>query len=146
RRFAIPREADPMARELRRRLGSGFVVGFVGSLKPWHGVDTLVEAFRMLRAARPDAHLLLVGEGPSREALERRVASRGLGEAVSFTGAVPYHEIPHYLAAMDVAVAPHAASNHFYFSPIKIFEYLAAGCPVVASAIGQIAELLVDGE
>jgi glycosyltransferase involved in cell wall biosynthesis len=122
------------------------VIGFVGSLKPWHGTETLLEAFRSLHAQAPGTHLLIVGDGPGREALEQYAQSDGLNGAVTFPGNVPYDEIPHYLAAMDVTVAPYIPNENFYFSPIKIFEYMMMAKPVVAGRIGQVEEMIADGE
>jgi glycosyltransferase involved in cell wall biosynthesis len=65
---------------------------------------------------------------------------------VTFTGNVPYDDIPHYIAAMDIAVAPYIPHENFYYSPIKIFEYMVMGKPVVAGRIGQVEELIADGE
>lgn len=146
RRFERAPACDPLPPDVRRRIDGRRVIGFVGSLKPWHGIETLVEAFHLLHARRRDLHLLLVGDGPGRDPLSRQVKQSGLEDDVTMTGAVPYDAIPRYLEAFDVAVAPYTPSDNFYFSPIKIFEYMAAGRPVVAGAIGQVAELLVDGE
>lgn len=119
-----------------------FTVGFVGTLKAWHGLESLVEAFALLRHWVPDARLLLVGDGPLREPLAADLAARGLLAATHFTGAVDHSEIPAWLASMDVAVAPYPPLEHFYFSPLKVYEYMAAGRPVVASAIGQITRVI----
>lgn len=126
-----------------------FVAGFVGTLKAWHGLDCLVDAMSLLRGTEPRFHLLIVGDGPERTRLERRVAQTGMSEHTTFTGAVAPDEIPGYLAAMDAALAPYPASdpNHgFYFSPLKLKEYLAMGLPVVASRVGQIDESIVSGD
>jgi glycosyltransferase involved in cell wall biosynthesis len=114
------------------------VVGFCGSLKPWHGVDVLIDAMALLE---PHAHLLMVGDGPQRATLADRVREQGLTDRVVMTGAVPHHAVPDYLAAMDVAVAPYSPMADFYFSPLKVIEYLAAGCPVVASDQGALRDL-----
>jgi len=127
-----------------RRPGDGFVVAFVGSLKPWHDLAALARAFRMLRAARPEARLVIIGDGPLGGTLRNDLADLPEG-AVRFTGAVPHAEVPGLLAGADVAVAPYPASADDYFSPLKIEEYLAAGLPVVASAIGPVARRIVDG-
>jgi glycosyltransferase involved in cell wall biosynthesis len=119
-----------------------FTVGFVGTLKPWHGLTTLVEAFALLRRHAANARLLVVGDGPERSRLEADLAQRGLQEAAVFTGAVAPQMIPGLLASMDVAVAPYPESANFYFSPLKVYEYMAAGLPIVASRVGQLAELL----
>jgi glycosyltransferase involved in cell wall biosynthesis len=122
--------------------GDAFVVGFTGSLKMWHGIDTLLEAFRRFRAAEPRAHLLICGDGPKRGWIDGFVAGAGLGRAVTLTGWVDHARLPPLIARMDVATAPYPASEEHYFSPLKLYEYLATGCPVVASDIGQTAELL----
>lgn len=144
----IPNAVDP-ARFHRRPPGpaadGGFTVGFVGTLKPWHGLDLLIDAFAMLRSRAPEARLLLVGDGPERGAVERRLAALALSDAAWLIGAVSPESIPAMLAAMDVAVAPYPQLERCYFSPLKLFEYMAAGLPVVASRIGQIPTLIEHG-
>lgn len=124
---------------------SAFTVGFVGSLKPWHGLSHLVHAFAHLHQRVPQARLLIVGDGPQRDWLLAQLQQRGLQSAALLTGAVSPEMIPGLLASMDVAVAPYPESIDFYFSPLKVVEYMAAGLPVVASGIGQINELIQDG-
>ncbi len=121
--------------------GGEFRVGFVGSLKPWHGLEYLFEAFRRL-PENENFRLVIVGEGPLREPLQKKAVKLGLKEKVDFTGAVPYEKIPANLKNLDVLVAPYPQMDGFYFSPLKIFEYMAAGKPIVASRIGQVAEIL----
>ncbi len=122
-----------------------FLVGFVGSLKPWHGVDVLLEAFRLLPESE-GFRLVIVGEGVGRERLERQAARLGLEGRVVFTGAVAHEEVPGVLAAMDALAAPYPEMESFYFSPLKVFEYMMAARPIVASRIGQVARVLRDGE
>lgn len=129
-------------------LGGRPVVGFAGTLKGWHGTETLVRAIgRLARRYGLDRapHLLIVGEGPQRSVLEGAVAEEGIASLVTFTGTIAHDAMPAYLAAMDIAVAPYDASPDFYFSPLKLFEYMAAARPVVAAAIGQIEVCLRDG-
>jgi glycosyltransferase involved in cell wall biosynthesis len=114
------------------------VAGFVGSFKPWQDVAGLVRAVAVL----PDIHLLLVGDGPQRLEVEELVAASNLRERVTFTGAVLHDTLPSLLAAMDIGTAPFTAHPDFYFSPLKINEYLAAGLPVVASDLGGLADLI----
>lgn len=125
------------------RRATTFTVGFVGTLKPWHGVDSLVEGVALLHEGDPSYRLLVVGDGPERHRLEELAARRGLSGAVEFTGATAPHDVPYHLARMDVGVAPYPPSQDFYFSPLKIYEYLAAGLAVVASDVGTIPDLLL---
>jgi glycosyltransferase involved in cell wall biosynthesis len=126
-----------------RRRGGEFVVGFLGTLKPWHGVEDLVRAFHRLRRRCSVYRLLIAGDGPLRPALERELRRYRLSDAVTFSGEIDHDQVPLLLARMHVAVAPYPRLAGFYFSPLKLFEYMAAGLPVVASDIGQIGEILV---
>ncbi len=118
-------------------------IGFVGSLRPWHGVEQLVEAFLDLRREAVPVRLLIVGDGPMREMIDTACASQS--ESVVLTGAVPPVRVPGLLASMDIAVAPYPRMEHFYFSPLKLYEYMAAAVAIAASASGQVAEVIEDG-
>lgn len=133
---------------VRRRLGldADPVIGFVGSFRPWHGVDMLLTAFAAIARQRPQARLLAVGDGTMLEAARHRVQAEGLGGRVALTGRVPHDEVPAHVAAMDLTVAPYTVRNDFYFSPMKVVESLASGRAVVAPRIGQLATLVADGE
>lgn len=122
-----------------------FTVGFVGALKPWHGLTVLVEAFDQLHRRAPEARLLIVGDGPEGVSMAEDLSRRGLRSATDFTGAVDPVAIPELLTSMDVAVAPYPELSHFYFSPLKVYEYMAAGRPVVASRVGQLVRLIQHG-
>lgn len=124
------------------------VIGFVGTLKPWHGVDALLSAFRIVHSRNPQTVLKIVGEGPQKEKLEKQleIYPDQVRQSVYFTGAVPNAEMPQMLSTMDIAVAPYPQIEDFYFSPLKILEYMAAGLPVVASQIGQIPTLIQHNE
>ncbi|MEM3086093.1 MAG: glycosyltransferase family 4 protein [Halobacteria archaeon] len=135
--------------EFRRRLGlSGPAVVYTGALKPWHGVEEAIEAM-----ARVEATFVVVGGTPADVArLQEFAESKGVASKVRFTGSVPYDEVPGYLEAADVAVAPFNPAKGemtrrfgYYFSPIKLFEYMAAGKPIVASGVGQVPAILDGG-
>jgi glycosyltransferase involved in cell wall biosynthesis len=146
----VPNGVDParfhpgVTPALRRRPGS-FTVGFVGSLKPWHGLDVLVDAFALLHYQDSDTRLVIVGDGPERDRLASHLMAHGLLGSTDSPGLVAPDEVPAWLACMDVAVAPYPDLDGFYFSPLKVFEYMAAGIPVVTSRIGQLASLIEDG-
>lgn len=120
-----------------RRDRERFVVGFAGSLKPWHGVDTLVEAISRV----PGAHLEVVGHGPEEHLLDRIPRER-----VTRLGARQHSEVVRLMAGWDAGVAPYAPIDGFWFSPLKVLEYMAAGACAVASDLGDAARLLGDGE
>lgn len=124
---------------VRARLGleGKIIIGFSGTFAPWHGLDFLLEAAKKFLRLRDDLVVLLIGRQGSSYTLPE-----DLDERVMITGFVAHHQMPEYLAAMDVFVAPYPRIEPFYFSPLKIFEAMAMGKPVVASAQGQITELI----
>jgi glycosyltransferase involved in cell wall biosynthesis len=126
----------------RYNLGAHRLIGFVGSFQPWHDVQGLLRAFSILYADDHDLRLLLVGDGDQRHELEEKCLQLGLGSAVIFTGNVLHDSVPEYIAAMDTTVAPYNWKEDFYGSPLKLFEYMAAGKPTVAASIGQIREVI----
>ncbi len=123
-----------------------FVLGFVGSLKDWHGIDILLKAFRILQKRSPDYHLLIVGDGPLRTWIEDYAREHQLKKKMTITGWVSYDQLPNLIQRMDVTVAPYPFLEDFYFSPLKLFEYMAAGKPVIASRIGPIERAIQDGK
>jgi glycosyltransferase involved in cell wall biosynthesis len=131
------------------RLGSETIAIFVGAFRAWHGAIALVHAIRQLHArGRQDIKAVLVGEGPELGRVRR--AAEGLS-GVTFTGALPHDRIPACLAAADIGVAPFDVAAHpplareFYWSPLKVFEYMAAGLPVVTPRLERLAHIVRDG-
>lgn len=118
------------------------VVGFVGVLRPWHGVELLLKAIAKMNTRQEQVHVLIVGDGPSRATLEEQTHSLGLRDIVTFTGRVPHEDIPRYLAAVDIGVSPRAT---FYASPMKVSEYMATGVAVVAPRMANLQDLIRDG-
>ena len=118
------------------------IVGVVARLEPEKGHPTLLEAWPSVLAAVPDAHLLIVGEGSQREALEAQAASLGLlgsSPSVTFTGR--RDDVPEVTAALDVAVLP----SYREAQGLSILEAMALSRPVVASAVGGIPEMIDHG-
>jgi glycosyltransferase involved in cell wall biosynthesis len=130
--------------EAKRKLGleGKLVLGFTGFVREWHGLEQVIDWI----AEQPDhsaLHLLVVGDGPARKALEERVRKHGLGQQVTLTGIVSREQVGEYVAAFDVALQPAVVE---YASPLKLFEYLALGCAIIAPCAANIREILVDGE
>ncbi|MCX8114118.1 MAG: glycosyltransferase family 4 protein [Burkholderiaceae bacterium] len=144
RRALDPDERRALAQEVRARLGIGDrrVLGVSGAFVPWHGLDFLVTAVAEL-LKRDDLHLLLVGDGPVRARIERLAAEKGVADRVTFTGFVSPDEVVRYLTVFDIGLMP---NSNRHGSPMKIFEYLAMGVPVVAADYAPIAEVITSGE
>jgi glycosyltransferase involved in cell wall biosynthesis len=125
--------------------GGTVTVGLVSTLRPWHGVDTLIEAFARVAAGSGAWRLLIVGDGPLMQAVRDDLARRGLLDRAVLTGMVPPTDVPAWLTSMEIAVVPYRAGAEHYYSPLKLFEYMASGRAIVASRIGQVASVLEDG-
>lgn len=115
--------------------GTGVVLGFVGFVRDWHGLDTVVSAM----AGAKDVSLVVVGDGPAREGLERQAAALGISDRVRFTGLVPQDQVAGRVLGFDIALQPGVTP---YASPLKIFDYMAAGCAIVAPDQPNIREIL----
>jgi glycosyltransferase involved in cell wall biosynthesis len=141
-----PGKPDP---NLRARLGlnAGPVLGFVGGLRPWHGVEALPLLLERLAPRHAGLQMVIAGDGQLRPELERALRDRTLSNRVVFTGTVQHEEVPGIIRQFDVALAPYSPLDHaFYFSPLKVFEYMACGAAVVAAQCGQIPEVVREGE
>jgi glycosyltransferase involved in cell wall biosynthesis len=132
-----------------RRPGAVLAV-FAGAFRAWHGAANLVRAIRDLRASgRDDIDAVLIGDGPE---LARAKAEAAGVTGITFTGAVAHDQMPACLAAADIGAAPFDVAAHpplqmaFYWSPLKVFEYMAAGLPVVAPSIPRLARILGPGQ
>ncbi len=117
------------------------VIGFIGWFVGWHQVELLLQAFASL-ASKKNLSLLLIGEGPLKERFQSNARELGVEGKVLFPGAVPYREIPRYIGVMDICVIP--GSNE-YRSPVKLFEYMAMGKPVVAPRLRPIESVIQHG-
>jgi glycosyltransferase involved in cell wall biosynthesis len=124
------------------------IVIWVGGFYPWHDIDLLLESFTKVLQKQPRARLVLVGDGQTRPAVAQKVMRNGLRHAVIMTGAVAHTSVPEMVSIAEVAVVPATpvpASRGGTGTPLKLFEYMAAGKAIVATALNQAAEVIQDG-
>lgn len=143
----------PLSSQDKRRvraemeLSDGPLVAFTGSFFEWHDVGTLLDSFGGVLERHPSAQLVLIGEGRLRSAMMERATALGLGTAAHFPGLLPQHRVAALLGAADVAVAPYPVmTRELWLSPLKLFEYMASGTAIIASRVGQVAQIIQDGK
>lgn len=116
-----------------------FVIGFTGILRPWHGLDLLLNAFKKVHDRFSETVLLIAGDGPVKDEVISMAENLGISDSVFITGRVPHKKISEYISLFDVAVSP---KTTFYASPMKIPEYMAMKKAVVAPDTENIRDIL----
>ncbi|EMA18467.1 glycosyltransferase family 4 protein [Haloarcula argentinensis] len=137
-RFTI--ESSKLSLRTELSLPDGELVCYAGSLKPWKGVDTLVEAAKNV----PEVTICLVG-GTADQQDRLETAVETIPDNVEMVGHVHPDQVPKYLAASDALILPNTAERAIsrrYTSPLKLFEYMAAGRPIIATDIPSLREVL----
>ena len=125
----------------RRRIGLGLdreYIGFVGSFYRYQGLQCLLEAMAIIRRTVPSVHLLLVGDGEAAPELKQQADRLVLNPCITWAGRITYQEVPTWIGAMTLCVAPFRGDRG-ETSPVKIFDYLGCGKPVIASAIPSVS-------
>jgi glycosyltransferase involved in cell wall biosynthesis len=132
----------PAVQAAKRALGleDRLVLGFTGFVRTWHRLDRVIEFLAREKERR--FHLLVVGDGPAKQELVAQAAALGVSDCVQFTGVIARDHVASYIQAFDIALQPAATE---YASPLKLFEYMAMGCAIVAPAQPNILEVLTDG-
>lgn len=125
------------------------VLGFIGTFGPWHGVVELANAIIRFYDVHPDksgqSRFILIGDGNLMPDVQNIISASPYADKVIFTGTIPQHQGPEYLAACDVLLSPHVPNpdgSAFFGSPTKLFEYMAMGKPIIASNLNQIGQVL----
>jgi len=141
--FACPDRRD--GARSRYGIKDGPLVILVCSFEPWHGVDLLLDAYAALASRSSRINLVLVGDGRLRPAMERKAADLHLGHRVVFTGKVAQADVASLLGVADVAVVCQRGSEaEAALSPLKLFEYMAAGKAIVAAGAPGIERIISD--
>jgi glycosyltransferase involved in cell wall biosynthesis len=151
RRLVLPNGVD-IARfspgradaDLRRDHGMDgrFAVGWIGGFRPFHGLEVIPALARELKERVPNALLCLVGTGPLRQRLIEE--TNGLDDVLRVLPPIPHEDVPRWIRSFDTCLLL-GTSDVFHYSPMKLFEYLSCGRPVVAVGVGQVRQVITDG-
>lgn len=134
--------------DLKAELGltGKVVIGYVGSILDYEGIDTLIEAARILSLTLDNFHVLIVGDGDYSDQAKQRARDLGLDGTVTFTGRIPHSEVARYYSIIDIAPIPrHSLPVTEMVSPLKPFEAMAMGKVVVGSDVDAISEIIIPG-
>ncbi len=136
---------------VRRGLGltNEPVVLWLGGFYPWHDLDLLLDSFTLIRQRQPNTKLVLVGDGQTRQSIVQKIQKNGIEQSVIMTGSIPHSRVPEMVSIADIAVVPSAAvsaSHGGTGTPLKLFEYMAAGKAIVATALNEAKEVIQDGQ
>ena len=137
---SIPKTLVDVQKEKLGLNNAEVVLGFVGFIRDWHGVGWAIEALTNLQDG---VHLLIVGDGPARPALEARAAELDVSNRVHFTGAVPHNAVALHVECCDIALQTASVA---YASPLKLFEYMVQAKAIIAPDQPNIREILEPGE
>lgn len=134
---------SPARPDLRETLGltGRLVLGFSGYMRAWHDLDVIVEFI----AEHGDLNVsaLILGDGPAQKTVSKQASAAGVSDRVIFAGVIQRADIAEYMNIFDIALQPAAMP---YASPLKLFEYLALGLPIVAPDMPNIREIVGDGD
>jgi len=127
-------------------LNNKFIIGYIGSIVQYEGLDILIQAVNLLHYENPDLHILIVGDGVDLDRLENMVREFELEERFTFTGRVPHEAVERYHSIVDVAVFPRTSSLVTELvTPLKPFEAMAMGKCIICSDVAALSEFLIEG-
>jgi len=120
-----------------KSLNNKLVLGFTGFIREWHKLHRVVDVLAATKSH--NRHLLIVGDGPARQAVEARAKQLGVSDCVTITGIIARDKIADYVSLFDIALQPDVVD---YASPLKMFEYLALARAIIAPDSANIREIL----
>ena len=134
--------------EIRKMYGldKKILVGYIGVLKKLWGIYTILESANEVLSQRKDFHFIVVGEGNEYSNMKTFLEKNNLIDSFTLTGGVPHYDIAKYIDSIDIGLAPYCRKEPFHGSAMKIFEYMAMAKPVIATAQGQINDIIKHGE
>ena len=137
--------ANRVRDEQRERLGLAgrIVIGFVGSLRRWHGVDRMIKLVPEVLRQVPEASFLIVGSGELEDSIRELHNDPDVRDRVVLTGGVPHSEVMGLVDALDIGLMP---QSNAWGSPMKILEYMSLGKLTVAPRLAPIEALITHGE
>jgi glycosyltransferase involved in cell wall biosynthesis len=122
------------------------VIGYIGNFQFFSDLPAFFDMVRHTCAENPEVVFFFVGEGAIGTQMQHMAAQGDLKDRMIFTASmIPHEQVPRYLSVMDIPISPYKNDHLFYNSSMKTLEYMAAGKPTVATALGQIKELIHDG-
>jgi len=121
-------------------------MGFVGSFKAWQGLEILIDAMKIVKErGYDDIRCVLVGDGKLMKSLQEMAKRHGLQEEIIFTGRIRYEDVPTFINSFDICYLCKIGSKLGFFSPLKLYEYLACAKPVIASRMEGVNEIIESG-
>ncbi len=126
-----------------RKSESIVLIGFLGRLVSWYKLHEAVVSTRRLIDQGYPVHLLIIGEGKCRSELEKLITELEIKDHIHLTGYIDHNLIPYYIKQIDIAILP---NTNEWGSPMKLFEYMVMGKPIVAPAYGPVKEVIAEGE
>lgn len=137
-----------LSESLQTRWSGKTLCGFVGTFGEWHGVEVLAQSVKHAVQENPNIHFMLIGDGKLRGSVEKILKDDGVEDHVTLLGTVKHHLVPLYLSLCPILLSPHTENTDgtvFFGSPTKLFEYMGMGKAIIASGVGQIADIIKDG-
>ncbi|MGI8516503.1 MAG: glycosyltransferase family 4 protein [Acidimicrobiia bacterium] len=141
----VPNGVDPAAFPITAAHTGGSTLAFLGHPKPWHGVSRLADVVAAVAIRHSAVSIVVIGGGLGVGELMHRARATGVDDRITVTGPLGENGVATILFDSAVGVAPYPPNDFFYFSPLKVVEYMMAGLPVVASAVGDVAATVGDG-
>jgi glycosyltransferase involved in cell wall biosynthesis len=134
----------PVARQETKENEKRFVIGFVKTLSPKYAPDILISAMPEICRQLPHARLVIIGQGPMKTQLQNMAGKLGIMDKVEFAGFIPNAKLPEFFNSFEVFAHPSRWDSETF--GVVVVEASACGCPVVATRVGGVPEVCIDGQ